>query len=181
MKENGMRRYMRFGMRSLFVITLVSALPLAWMAAKRAAWTYEQSVLKAMSLHVRHLKLTYGGPEWLHRVGFRPQFMYRVDHLDFAGYTKPGAVWTPNDPVHPLDDEMLATLAPRIEELSYLRELHLETTKITDASAATVARFSHVEFLNLQDDDLSDKTVIHDNWPWMMKFRGQATRFLSAS
>ncbi len=153
------RRYIRFGIGSLFVITLISALPLAWLAAKKAAWEHEEYVLREISPHVRHVERTYCGPAWLHTLCFRPEFMFRVDHLDFAGYTRPGAVWRRTDLVHPLNDELLATLAPKIAEISYLRKLHLEATSITDASAATIARFGDVEFLNIQDDKLSDVTV----------------------
>lgn len=152
-------RTIRYGVRTLLVLTFVCALPLAWLAHKRSEWRHEQAAINAMSPHVAYLKRSYSAPDWLYRAGVRFDFLFRVDHVDFAGYSRPGAVWRHTDPVSRFDDAALLEVSPHLQKLTYLRELHLETTSITDASSDLIAQFEDVEFLNLQDDDLFNSTV----------------------
>ena len=154
------RQLIRYGIRTLLVLTLVAAVPLAWLAKKRSEWSEEQVAINAMSPHLGFVdRATYVGPVWLYRAGVRFDFLARVDHVDFAGYSKPGAVWRHTDPVCQFDDSALRKVASHLQELTYLRELYLDTTRITDASADIIVRFKNVGFLNLQDTDLSASTV----------------------
>ena len=153
------RPFIRYGIRTLLLLTLLCSLPLAWLAHKRLEWIEEQATIDAISPHVAYVDRTYVGPPWLYRAGVRFEFFFRVDHVDFAGYSKPGAVWRSTDPICQFNDTDLKAIAPHLQKLAYLRELHLETTSITDASADVIAQFDNVEFLNLQDNALSDSTV----------------------
>lgn len=152
-------RFARFGIRTLLILTFLCTFPLTWVARKHSEWQREQAAINAMAPHVAYVARNYIGPHWLTRFGLQPRFLHRVDHVDIAGYSAPGAVWRHTDPICEFDDADLAQVAPHLRQLTHLRELHLETTRITDASSNVIATFRDVEFLNLQDNDLSDSTV----------------------
>ena len=75
------RRVIRFGIRTLLVLTLIAALLFAWIAQKRSEWANEQDSMNAISEHVSYFGRDYTGPSWLYRAGFRPEFFLSLIHI----------------------------------------------------------------------------------------------------
>lgn len=152
--------FLRYRTRSLLVLTASVALPLAWLAQKRTEWKVEEAAVQAMSPHIGYVERShYVAPVWLYRAGLRFDFLFRVSLVDFAGYSAPGATWRITDPVSQFDDAAFREVAPQLRRLEHLSQLHVDTTRITDASADIIAQFDQLEFLNIQGDDFSDATA----------------------
>jgi len=156
------RRVIRFGLRTLLFLTLIAALPFGWIAQKRSEWASEQNSINAISEHVSYFgRSAYLAPHWLYRLGFRPDFLFRVTEINITT-GEPGKVERIGDPPNPyreLTDLTLAKIAPEIQNFKYLSQLEIAETKISDASYSVITRFSNVDFINLQGNKMSDEMI----------------------
>ena len=155
------RRVIRFGIRTLLVLTLIAALLFAWIAQKRSEWANEQDSMNAISEHVSYFGRDYTGPSWLYRAGFRPEFFFRITEVSITS-GEPGKIERIGDPPNPyceLNDETLAKIAPEIQNFRYLSQLEIAETKITDTSYPVISRFSNADYINLQGNRISDEVI----------------------
>ena len=180
------RRVIRFGMRTLLFLTLITVLFFAWIAQKRSEWAKEQKSMTAISKHVSYVgRDYYNAPFWLYRVGFRPDFLFLVTEVSITS-GEPGKIHRIGDPPNlyrELNDETLAKIAPEIQNFRHLSQLEIAETKITDASYPAIMRFSHADFISLQGNRLSNE-VISDlesgmpNTTLNFKYKYEGTSFL---
>jgi|GEM_PF-2034355 len=141
----GKRRWYQFSLRTLLILTLILAIPCAWLGRRLERKRRERNAVKAVTAKFGQTHYDYelenrseaDGPAWLRRL-LGDDFFSDVHAVTLRGGSH--------------DDCDLAFL----QELPELRQLDLQDTTITDAGLEHLSGLSELVRLNLKGTFVSD-------------------------
>lgn len=143
------RRGFRFGVRILLFVVTIVAVILAWtmkcLHARKAAVANIHRVHGSMGVAI-------AGPEWLRTLIADDECFFEPQRVSL------GPIANGN---HPLDDEILASVAESLLAFDDLRVLEVRRSTITDKSAPLLAKLDSVTHLRLSYTHISDESVPH--------------------
>jgi Leucine rich repeat/Leucine Rich repeat len=176
------RRWFQFSLRTLFVFTLVCAIPCAWLGRKIERKRQERQVAEAIvklrgrvfydceigEWDVNGQVRVEGprGPAWLRKLlgeyFFSDVELVNLDDVQDADAALVNASRLAQVQWISLDNSNVTdTMLTRLNGLPQLRTLSLRNTKITDAGLANLKRLSHLTELTLVSTEITDGGLVH--------------------
>ena len=155
-----MQRF-RFSIKTILVLVALVSVPCCWLGIAIHARDAELAAIDRITQQFPNASFEseYSGPDWAWRIGFRPDFMNRVQLADFTGIV--GGKLTSGTPV--FDDGNFADVSTDLQVFSNLQELYLLLTQISDDSRETLSSLiqsnKRIRFVNLQQCKMSSSCV----------------------
>ena len=154
-----MKRRLRLTIRTLLILSLVSALPCCWVASEIAQHRTEHEALAHMRVVNPRTCFVWTNqtPAWLQRFGVAPEWMNRISTVDATGVTC-GRLEAKDRPQSKIDfdDENLREIADDLKNLKHLTEIWFQVTKISDKSVDLFGEFPNVELICLHETNVTE-------------------------
>jgi len=144
------RKHLRFTIRFLLALVLISSVPCWWIGSNISEFQMEARIIGridkiAPDLHVEY---EYCGPSWTSTIGWHPKWLNRVRSVDVIGFRN-GKTLTIDDVPFDFDDESFLAIQEDLIRLNELRMLFLWYTKLTDDIVVDLEDFQTLEVLQL--------------------------------
>ena len=153
-----MKRRVRFTVRALLILTILSAIPCWWISREMSQYQTEKQALARMQKVNPRMSVVWENqtPNWVAAIGIQPEWMNRIMRLDATGVTCGGLKWEdyPKSQIE-FDDDNLDEITNDINQLQGLREIYFQVTKLSDRSVDFFATLDELQVLNLQETDVT--------------------------
>lgn len=153
-----MKRKLRFTIRALLVLMVLSAIPCWWVTREMSEFQSEKNAFAHIQEVNPRMSAVWENktPSLMTSIGIQPDWMNRIVRLDATGVTCGKLKWEdyPQAQIEFGDDE-LKLIADDIEQLQNLHEIYFQVTKLTDESINFFGTLTKLEVLNLQETDIT--------------------------